>query len=54
MYSCFVVLTGCDYVSSCFRITKSRFLECFVHNADYICGSERSHVNIDTGMTSVF
>lgn len=32
------VLTGCDYVSSFFRVSKSTFLELFINNAVYICG----------------
>lgn len=31
------ILTGCDYVSSFFRVTKLNVLQCFIQHAEYVC-----------------
>ena len=45
--SCIValyVLTGCDYVSSFFCVTKQNFLQCFIEHAEYVCTLLRFNV----------
>lgn len=49
------VLTGCDYVSSFFRLSKKYFLKIFLDYADYICteSSSNSLVNVHESFESI-
>lgn len=46
------ILSGCDYVSSFFHITKKTFLEIFLQHANYICAGSKAEslVCIDDNM----